>query len=161
MANNIHEAVFNGTNAEARGEMLYGSMLAGMAFANAPTGAIHALAYPVALYWGVSHGLSNSLLMPAVLKYNAPVANNLYAEIAPCMFPELKGTDAQVCDAWIDKMEGMCTEFGIPNRLSSVGITKDDLDFLMVEGMKQKRLLPNNPRLVEPEDARGIYASII
>lgn len=48
----------------ARGAMLLGSMYAGMAFANAPVGAVHALAYPIGTHFHVPHGLSNSLMLP-------------------------------------------------------------------------------------------------
>ena len=73
---------------------MLGSMYAGMAFANSPVGAVHALAYPIATQCKVSHGLSNTLVLSKVLEFNAPVAANLYAEIAPCMFPEIeRGTD--------------------------------------------------------------------
>ena len=51
-------------NAQARGAMLLGSMYAGMAFANAPVGAVHALAYPIGSHFHVPHGLSNSLVLP-------------------------------------------------------------------------------------------------
>jgi alcohol dehydrogenase len=65
-------------------------MYAGMAFCNAPVGAIHALAYPLGCHHGISHGVSNSLIMARVMEFNAPEATKEYAEIAPCMFEELK-----------------------------------------------------------------------
>lgn len=51
------------SNGHARGEMLLGSMYAGMAFANAPVGAVHALAYPIGSLFHVSHGVSNVLML--------------------------------------------------------------------------------------------------
>ena len=91
LGRNIHEVYHNGQNAEARGQMLLGSMYAGMAFCNAPTGAIHALAYPIGCHHGVSHGVSNSLIMPRVMEFNAPCAIKEYSELAPCMFESLAG----------------------------------------------------------------------
>ena len=69
--------------------MLLGSMLAGMAFANAPVAAVHALAYPLGGHFHVPHGLSNALVLPHVLEFNMPDAEALYAELAPIVFPEL------------------------------------------------------------------------
>ena len=54
--------------------MLLGSMLAGMAFANAPVAAVHALAYPLGGHFHVPHGLSNALVLPHVLAFNMPEA---------------------------------------------------------------------------------------
>jgi alcohol dehydrogenase class IV len=64
---NIHEACSDGSNCEARQGMLLGAMLAGLAFANAPVAGVHALAYPVGARFHVPHGLSNSLVLPAVM----------------------------------------------------------------------------------------------
>jgi len=113
-------------------------MYAGMAFANSPVGAVHALAYPIGSHFKVSHGLSNSLVLSRILEFNAPVAAKEYAEIAPCMFPEIeRGTDAEVCDRWIEKVRQMGIELEIPQRLSDVGIKESDLDFIAAEAMKQ------------------------
>ena len=55
----------------ARAAMLLGSCYAGMAFANAPVAAVHALAYPLGARFKVAHGLSNALMLPHVLAFNA------------------------------------------------------------------------------------------
>ncbi|MEM1006132.1 MAG: iron-containing alcohol dehydrogenase, partial [Pseudomonadota bacterium] len=103
---NIETAVFDGRDKHARGEMLLGSMLAGQAFANSPVAAVHALAYPVGSTFHIPHGVSNALLLPHVLRFNAPEAGVLYAEIAADAFPHLAqidGTQAR-CAAFIDAL---------------------------------------------------------
>ena len=72
LSKNIRTAVFEGNDAEARGQMLLGSMYAGMSFANAPVAAVHALAYPIGSHFKVPHGFSNSLVLPRVMEFNAP-----------------------------------------------------------------------------------------
>ena len=67
--------------------MLLGSMLAGMAFANAPVAAVHALAYPIGAIFHVPHGLSNALVLMGVLRFNLPKAEGLYGELAPIVDP--------------------------------------------------------------------------
>ena len=62
----------------AREAMLLGATLAGQAFANAPVAAVHALAYPLGGHYHLPHGLSNALMLPAVLRFNAPAAEALY-----------------------------------------------------------------------------------
>ncbi len=55
---------------ESRQEVLVGACLAGIAFNNSPVGAVHALAYPLGTLHGLSHGLSTSLMLPPVLRFN-------------------------------------------------------------------------------------------
>ena len=88
LGSSIKTAVSDPKNLQARGKMLLGSMLAGMAFANSPVAAVHALAYP----WGsfhITHGLSNALVLPGVLRFNAvdAWAAKKYAELFPFLFP--------------------------------------------------------------------------
>jgi len=164
LGSNIHEAYNNGSNAEARSQMLLGSMYAGMAFCNAPVGAIHGLAYPLSCHHGMSHGESNSVTMPAVMEFNAPVATKMYAEIAPYMFADLKegsGTDDEITAKLVDRCKNLVPDLGIKPKLSQWGIKESDLDFLADEGLKQQRLLPNNPRHVTKEDAVDIYKNLL
>ncbi len=159
--NNIDEACTNGGNLAARQAMLLGAMLAGQSFANAPCAAVHALAYPVGGIFHVPHGLSNSLVLPHVLRFNASNAAELYAELAAIIAPAATGTAEQRCHAMINAMEDLAVRVGIETRLSQVGITEKDLDQLASDAMLQTRLLGNNPREVTREDARAIYAAAL
>ena len=129
LGGSIEKAVMDGSNVEARGNMLIGAMLAGKAFANSPVAAVHALAYPIGGIFHISHGLSNSLVLPYVLRFNSvdvKAAKN-YAELAPYVFPKLdinKGTQA-VCAEFIDKLEGLSKRLGLPQKLREVDIPKD------------------------------------
>ena len=156
---NIEAAVFDGANREARGAMLLGSMLAGQAFANSPVAAVHALAYPIGGIFHIPHGLSNALVLPHVLRFNAPQAAGLYAEIAADVFPDLateEGTQGR-CAAFIDRLADLSQRLGLQTRLRDVGIGETDLSRMASEAMKQGRLLVNNPRDVSEVDALAIY----
>ncbi|NCU20411.1 iron-containing alcohol dehydrogenase, partial [Candidatus Falkowbacteria bacterium] len=154
----IETAVRDGANAEARGAMLLGAMLAGQAFANAPVAAVHALAYPLGGLFHIPHGLSNALVLPHVLRFNAPVAAPVYAEIASDAFPDLAGIGTQArCAAFIDALAHLVQRLGLPPRLRDVGIPQADLPQMAADAMKQTRLLVNNPRPVTEADALGIY----
>src|ERR671916_573671 len=91
LGRNIRRAVHHGQDSDARAAMLLGSMLAGQAFANSPVAAVHALAYPIGGHFGVPHGLSNALVLPHVLRFNAPACGSRYAELLPHAFPERAG----------------------------------------------------------------------
>ncbi len=156
---NIREAVFKGSNKQARSNMLLGSMLAGQAFANSPVAAVHALAYPIGSLFHVPHGLSNALVLVEVMRFNAPVCGAEYAELAPHVFPDID-TD-QVSEAvtaeFIEKLGQLNIELGLEAGLQQVGIAKTDLPKLASDAMNQTRLLINNPREVLEEDATRIY----
>jgi len=156
---NIETAVHNGKDIAARGAMLLGSMLAGQAFANSPVAAVHALAYPIGGTFHVPHGLSNALVLPHVLRFNAPQAAHLYAEIAADAFPRLDaGEGAQGrCAAFIEELASLSRRLGLPPRLRDVGIGEQHLAKMASDAMKQTRLLVNNPRPLAEADALTIY----
>ena len=156
---NIELAVIDGANITARGAMLLGSMLAGMAFANSPVAAVHALAYPIGGTFHVPHGLSNSLVLPHVLRFNASVAAPDYAELAPFIFPDIETTRnfQEVCAEFIERLAALSATVGLPQKLREVGITRGDLPSMASDAMKQTRLLVNNPRKVTEQDALAIY----
>jgi len=154
LGRNIRRAVHHGEDREARAAMLLGSMLAGQAFANSPVAAVHALAYPIGGHFGVPHGLSNALVLPYVLRFNAEACGDLYAELAPHAFPELERPNAE---AFIAALVELAEDIGLEPRLRDVGIPRDAVDLMAEDAMKQTRLLVNNPRPVTLEDARAIY----
>ena len=161
LSGSIEKAVFEGSNVEARANMLLGSMLAGKTFANSPVAAVHALAYPIGGTFHISHGLSNSLVLPYVLRFNSVdlKAANDYAELAPYVFPNIdttKGTQA-VCAEFIDTLENLSKKLGLPQKLREVSIPKEACEKMAKDAMKQTRLLVNNPREVKESDALNIY----
>jgi alcohol dehydrogenase class IV len=159
-ANLLHVCQHGGDLA-ARQAMLLGATLAGQAFANAPVAAVHALAYPIGGIFHVPHGLSNSLVLPHVLRFNAPAAAALYAELASIVVPDASGSDAARAEALAVAMQHMAAATGIERTLQQVGITEADLDRLADDAMLQTRLLGNNPRDVTRDDARAIYAAAL
>lgn len=156
---NIRKVVATPDDIEARGAMLLGAMLAGQAFANSPVAAVHALAYPIGGTFHIPHGLSNALVLPHVLRFNAPAAAATYAEIAADAFPGLgavEGGQARTA-AFIDALAGLAVDLGMPVRLRDVGIPAEALGKMAADAMLQTRLLVNNPRPVTEADALSIY----
>ncbi|EAW29809.1 probable iron-containing alcohol dehydrogenase [marine gamma proteobacterium HTCC2143] len=158
MSANISEAVHNGGNLEARSNMLLGAMMAGQSFANAPVAAVHALAYPLGGHYHIPHGLSNSLVLPHVLRFNASTASVLYAELLPFVSHgrSVAGSSAG-CDAFIDHMDQLIDDVNLPKTLREMKIAEEDLPMLADDAMLQQRLLVNNPREVSRDDALAIY----
>lgn len=148
-----------GQDLAAREAMLLGALLAGQAFANAPVAAVHALAYPLGGRFGLSHGLSNALVLGPVLRFNAQTAPQAYAPLARALLPGIKGTDGELAEAFIRHLEALTAATGLPLRLREHGIAPVDLAQLAADAMQQTRLLVNNPRELSEADALAIYQS--
>jgi alcohol dehydrogenase len=119
------------------------------------------LAYPIGGIFHVPHGLSNSLVLPHVLRFNLPHAATRYAELAALVVPYASGSDEARAQALIVAMQQIATLAGIETTLQQVGVAAADLDRLADDAMLQTRLLGNNPREVTREDARAIYAAAL
>jgi len=156
--NNIHTVMENGNDLEARSQMLIGALLAGQAFANSPVGAVHALAYPIGGLYHVPHGLSNSLILPHVMRFNLPVASKEYAELGRSLFTDIGSVSDLAAGAkLISALERLIADVKLESRLNQVGIEREALSELAESAMLQTRLLVNNPREVNYEDALQIY----
>jgi alcohol dehydrogenase class IV len=158
LAANVLIACEEPDNREARGAMLLGAHLAGIAFANAPVGGVHALAYPLGGLHHLPHGLTNALMLRHVLLHNADAARHHYAELAEVVAPECTGDGTQAKAALlIDRLDGIIRASGLPPRLRDHGIALDEAPLLAREAMKQQRLLVNNPCEISEADARRLY----
>ena len=156
---NISVAVKEGDNIDARSAMLLGAMLAGQAFANAPVAAVHALAYPLGGNYHIPHGLSNSLVLPHVMRFNASACADLYAQLAPIILSDQKLPDCptETANQLADHFLALADDLGLQTRLRELDIPEQDLSKLAQQAILQQRLLINNPRPVSEQDAYTIY----
>jgi len=161
LSRNLQRVCDNGQDVEARGNMLLGACLAGMAFANAPVAAVHALAYPLGARFHIPHGLSNALVLGPVMRFNLPVAAPLYAELADIVLPAAAGDVQARARALADHLGGLAGQLRLPIRLSELGITRSDIPLLAEDGLRQQRLLGNNPRDMGLADIRAIYEEVL
>jgi len=158
MSRVLHRAVHTPRDIEARSNMLLGSMLAGQAFANSPVAAVHALAYPIGGHYKVPHGLSNALVLPHVLRYNAEVAPQAYAELLPHVFPEVSASGVEdAARKFVESIAALSRACGLQQNLRDMGIPKEALPKLAQDAMNQTRLLVNNPRPLDEAAALQIY----
>tara|TARA_X000000950_G_scaffold261906_1_gene332631 strand:- start:76 stop:1239 length:1164 start_codon:yes stop_codon:yes gene_type:complete len=163
LGGSIEIAVSNGSDLEARSNMLLGSMLAGSSFGNSPVAGVHALAYPIGGKYHIPHGLSNAIVLPYVLRFNIKDQNaaQLYSEIAPIIFPEMENsTSAQdISTKFIENLSKLSSNLGLEQRLRDVGIPENACESMTKDAMKQTRLLINNPKEITENDAYDIYKS--
>lgn len=155
---NLPHAVNNGQDATVREHMLQGALFAGMAFANAPVGAVHALAYPLGGHYHLPHGLSNSLVLVPVLRFNLPAAEALYAQLARAILPDLATVhDTEAASRFVQAMAQRVAAMPYAQTLREAGVQEADLPMLARDAMNVQRLLVNNPRDVDYNAALALY----
>jgi alcohol dehydrogenase len=117
------------------------------------------LAYPLGGNYHIPHGLSNSLVLPHVLRFNAPEAADLYAQLAPIILPgqQLPDDSIAVTQILADYFLALAEDLGLQTTLRQMNIPEADLSMLAHEAMLQQRLLINNPRELTLDDALAIY----
>jgi alcohol dehydrogenase len=158
IAGNLRRAVFHGYDVEAREKMLLGSVLGGMALADAGVGAAHALAYPLGGNYRIPHGLANAVLLPHVMEFNLPAAQKHFAMIAQSMGETVEGIPVwRAADAAIEAVQTLGWDIGVPSSLSALGIPRADIPMLAESSLKVTRPVENNPRTLGLEDAQKIY----
>jgi len=121
-------AVKNGKDMLARGQMLIAANLAGAAFSNAQVGIVHALAHTVGAKFKVHHGLANSILLPACLRYNADACGDVYLDILSALGVDVKGIPADKAgDLLADEIADFTKKLGLPQRLRDAGVSEEGL----------------------------------
>lgn len=156
----LPQAVKDGGNLEVREQMLLASLFAGMAFSNASVGAVHAFAYPLGVRFHVPHGLSNSLMLPHILRFNLKAGEATYALLGRSIRPELgTATDAQAAAAFVEAVSELVAQMPYAQNLRDVGVGPDDLPVLAKDVMGIQRLLAHNPCPITPDDAMALYTS--
>ena len=154
----LKKAVKKGQDLEARQGMLLGSLLGGMALANAGVGAVHAMAYPLGAFFNVPHGLANAVLLPYVLDYNRVWAPERFARMGAL----LTGSTARVSAAQgarncVKTIVGLSRTIGIPTNLKELGIPQKAIRPMAQAAMKVTRPIENNPRPVTEKDIVSLY----
>ena len=153
-------AVLDGSNRVARDGMALGATIAGLAFSNCAVALVHALEYPLGGALHVSHGAGNGLLLPFVMRYNLPVREAAFARIAELLEPNTHHgfgvTDAVAAERAIAAVERIRAAIGIPQRLSDLGVKRQQLPGFAEKAFAIKRLMGTNPRQPTQADLQGI-----
>lgn len=162
ISSNIRTAFANGANIDARYRMLEGSMLAGMAFANAGVTAVHAFAYPIGAEFHIPHGVANSIMLCPVMEFNMLGNLGKFSRLAEFMGEFTDGlTERESALLAVDSLRDLVTDVEIPTSLAEYGVRDDDIPFLAQGVMKVTRLLANNPREIKLADAEKIYRKVL
>ena len=154
-------AVQDPSNPVGRNGMAVAQYIAGMAFSNVGLGVDHGMAHPLSALHDVPHGVACAMLLPVVMRFNAPAAKEKYVEIAKaCGVYEAGMTVDQAADAACKAIEDLSKLVGIPQHLTDLGITEKDIPALADQAMADV-CTPGNPREVTREDVVALYKQIL
>ncbi len=149
---NIYTAYDTGRVRASREYMMLASLMAGIALANAGAGAVHALAHPVGVRYGIPHGVACGILLPYIVRFNLAVAHDAYADLAAAsaMVPLTADKD-EAARKFVVYLEKLRDKLGLPAKLSEAGLKEADITEIADEALLS-RSLSANPRRVTRVD---------
>lgn len=154
-------AVNEPTNPVGRDGMAVAQYVAGMAFSNVGLGVDHGMAHPLSALHDIPHGVACAMLLPTVMKFNAPAALPKYVDIAKALGVYKDGmTQQEAADAACAEIDNLSRLVGIPTHLSELGITEKDIDALADQAIVDV-CTPGNPREVTRDDIVALYKQIL
>ena len=148
---NLPAVYADGSNRPAREAMAMGSMLAGMAFANSGLGLVHGLVHPLGARHGMSHGNACGRLLPYVMRFNQPAAEQKLREVARA----LTGDPSATAEDAISAVERLLATVNVPRGLADVAILDADMPSLAKDGLLSGAVR-TNPRPVSEEESRAL-----
>ncbi|MBQ5394590.1 MAG: lactaldehyde reductase [Alistipes sp.] len=154
----LYNAVQNGQDVEAREGMAEAQYIAGMGFSNVGLGIVHSMAHPLGAFYDTPHGVANALLLPYVMEYNADSpARAKYLGIAKAMGVDTTGMSVdEGVKAAIEAVKALSISINIPQRLSEIGVKKEDLHDLAVAAFNDV-CTGGNPRPTSVEEIEALY----
>ena len=144
-------SAFNdGTQKQARSDLMLGALCAGCAFATAGTSLAHAVQYPIGALTHTAHGLGVAAMLPYAMTFNRWSSVAEMAEIALALGVKAEGRSAAALSAEaITRVKYLCKEVKIPSTLKELGLPQDKIDWTAEQAIGIGRLIKNNPRTIE------------
>lgn len=154
-------AANDGNNIEARTNMIYASLFAGIAFNTALLGITHSLAHPVGTYYDIHHGMSNAIILPKVCRFNFNESTEKLAIIGKAMnINTEKMTTIEAANSAIDKIEELLEELDVPKSLKILGVGTDKIETMAIDAYNDF-CAGTSPRKATIDDFIEIYKSLI
>ncbi len=152
---NLPKAVADGSDMEAREQMMLGCIIAGFGFSNANLGLVHGIAHTLSAHFHLAHGMANATVLPYVMEYNADSCPGKMAELAQAIGLPLSGDVDKDKLLLSEELLKLTKQLGIQT-LSQQGINEQDLDMLAEDVLKEPVLNFNPKQGVTKEDVLGI-----
>lgn len=154
----LPEAYQDGSNLEARELVALASFLAGNAFNKSGLGYVHAISHQISARYDTPHGLANAVILPRVLRFNQPASSDRLADLERTVAGEQGGTDEEMADRFITRVDALCRLLSIPSSLN--GLTDKDFDGIARGALEEARSLYAVPRLMNHAQCVNILAAV-
>jgi alcohol dehydrogenase class IV len=152
----LYRAYKNGSDIEAREQLMMGALAAGCAFGTAGTAAAHALQYPVGNLTHTAHGDGVASLLPYVMEFNRPACVASFAQVARMLgLGSSSDSDDELSRILVDEVANLLASVGIPRTLKDLGLPMDKQAWTAESAIAITRLVKNNPR---PLDLQAMHA---
>lgn len=156
IARSLRKAVADGSDVEARGDMLLASTIAAMAFNSTRLGLVHAFAMPLGAKFGIPHGLVNAIMLPEVMRFNYLANPRKFARIAEIFGEKTAGLSVEEAAALsVSAIEKLKLDVGITAKLCNFGVTEGRFDEIVDEAMLSGNV-PVNPRQPTHDDMKAL-----
>ncbi|KAF1295990.1 alcohol dehydrogenase [Enterococcus sp. JM4C] len=156
IGSNLRQFVANRQDEEAACAMMAGSTFAGLAFAWARLGNVHAMSHPVSAYFHVAHGVANAILLPTVVEFNALADRGRYEKIYNYISTSKELVTDFTPDMLVEELKQLNADLGIPASLSEAGVTADKIQEMAEDAMKSPNVAVN-PRATNIKDIIALY----
>ena len=155
---NLTRAVeYRGGDSDAITAMSRASMQAGMAFNGAGLGAVHALSHQVGGMFGVPHGLANAIVLPYVMEYNLPQADEKFCDVAEALGETVDRSRQTRREAYraVRAVRELGDAVRIPETLDATAAERDAIPQLAEQALEDGSLT-GNPRITDQDDLERI-----
>lgn len=146
------------SRAADRAAMSHAALLSGMALTNSGLGMAHGVAAALGIGCGTPHGMACAVMLPAAMRVNREAAEHDFAMLERAVDPTAPTDQAAAADAFVERIERLCLESGVPRRLSKLGVTADQLDWIAEHSGGAS--MRGNPVTLSTAVLRGVLAAM-
>ncbi|TEB16390.1 1,3-propanediol dehydrogenase [Pelotomaculum sp. FP] len=157
----LRTAYYDGSNIEARHFMGFACMLGGMAYGPNSLGLVHGMAHQMSTYWNIQHGLANSLVLPHVMRYNAPANQKAFLAVSDALGVNVRALSVtQAIEAGVKEVEQLRDDLEMPRYADELGAKKSDIPEMVKKALTDV-CTPTNTKLpVTVDDCTNLYLKL-
>ena len=158
----LKRCMADGSDLEARADLLLAAFLGGACIAASGTNGVHALSYPLGGRYRIPHGISNAILLAPVFAFNKDCCVDKLAAVAHLTGRDVSNLNSEEkADVLVQTLYQLSRDLDIPDKMTALGVPAEDLESIVDSALQVKRLLDNNPKVMNRDDIRSIYQTIL
>jgi len=161
IARSLRKTMGDGSDVDARSDMLLASYYAGMCITLSGTNAVHALSYPLGATYHIPHGQSNAMLLPYVMEQNVTAMPLKTEKAAECFGYDRNNGKQNPAEYLVKELHSLLSDLSINTSLTDFGVKQEDMNTLIESAHQNRRLMDNNPVDLSKEQIGAIYSRLM